>query len=79
MFGQTTPKETMVEKLERNFIIETATEDDDDIAPSALRKEEFEFTSCDLGISYPVLQAAVHCDCLHTRLQVPHISTSYSA
>ena len=70
----------MVERFERNFIIETAAEDDDDIAPSALRKEECEpeFTSCDLGISYPVLQAAVHRDRLHTRLKVPHNSTSYS-
>ena len=71
----------MVERLERNFNIETAAEDDDDIAPSALRKEECEpeFTSCDLGmISYPVLQAAVHRDRLHTRLKVPHKSTSYS-
>ena len=68
----------MIERLERNFIIKTAAEDDDDIAPSALRKEEFEFTSCDLGISYPVLQAAVHSDRLHTRLKVPPNSTSYS-
>ncbi len=59
-------------------IIETAAEDDDDIAPSALRKEESEFTSCDIGISYPVLQAAVHRDRLHTRLKVSHKSTSYS-
>ncbi len=68
----------MVERLERNFIIETAAKDDDDIAPSVLRKEECEFTSYDLGISYPVLQAAVHHDRLHTRLKVPHNSTSYS-
>jgi hypothetical protein len=68
----------LVDRLERNFIIETAAEDDDDIAPSALRKEECEFTSCDIGISYPVLQAAVHRDRLHTRLKVPHKSTTYS-
>ncbi len=68
----------MAERFERNFIIKTAAEDDDDIAPSALRNEECEFTSCDIGISYPVLQAAVHRDSLHTRLKVPHISTSYS-
>ncbi len=64
----------MVERLERNFIIKTAAEDDD-IGPSALRKEECKFTSCDLGISYPVLQAAVHRDGLCTRLKVPHNST----
>ena len=68
----------MVGRLERNFIIETTADDDDDIAPSALRKEECKFTSCDLEISYPVLQAAVHGDRLHTRLKVPHNSTSYS-
>ena len=67
----------MVERFERNFIIETAAEDDD-IAPSALRKEQCEFTSCDLGISYPVLQAAVHRDHLHRRLKVSHNYTSYS-
>ncbi len=61
----------MVERLERNFIIESTAEDYD-ITPSALRKEECEFTSCDLGISYPVLQAAVHHDRFHTRLKVPH-------
>ena len=66
----------MVERLERNFNIETAAEDDDDIAPSAIRKEECEFTSCDIGISYPVLQAAVHRHRLHTRLKVPHNSIS---
>jgi hypothetical protein len=68
----------LVERFERNFIIETDAEDDDYIAPSALRKEECEFTSCDIGISYPVLQAAVHRNRLHTRLKVPHKSTAYS-
>ncbi len=65
----------MVERLEKNFITENAAEDDV-TASSALRNDECEFTSCELGISYPLFQAAVHRDRLRTRLKVPLNSTS---
>jgi hypothetical protein len=60
----------LVERLESNFFSENAAEDDD-TAPSALHKEACKFTLCDLGIRYPVLQAAVH---LPATL-IPHNST----